>query len=514
MHPLVRPLLEREQLLGVQVPLVVGRRVAREDRLRVVLRPRRPAPGPREPPCPEHTSPRGRPLRGRGAGAPGRERAARRRACGRARSTSSSARSTSSARARRSGWRSSEDRLPSMILFGPPGVGKTTLARIVAETHGRRVRGALGGLGPRRRRSSGHRAGARPARRERAADDPLHRRDPPLQQGAAGLRAARGRGRPRDADRRDHGEPLLRGELGAALALHGDRARGARRRRSSRRSSARRRGRARAPSCPATIARARRRTSRRRRAQPRSRSSSSRTTTARAEGEPIAERHVLDAARKRPLLYDRKGDQHYDFASAFIKSMRGGDADASVYYLAAMLEAGEDPRFIARRMVILASEDVGNADPRALERRGRGGARARARRAAGGAAQPRPGGDLPRPRAEVERVRDGDLGGAPRRARARERAAAGDAPLDGPPKRREGPRPRRGLRLPARRPAGFELEYLPEQLRGRRYYRPGDPLEGLDLEAVAEYLHTRGEPDAAAKVEELARSRRAPTEPQ
>jgi len=88
--------------------------------------------------------------------------------------------------------------------------------------------------------------------------------------------------------------------------------------------------------------------------------------TADAEGSTLTEEHVLDAARKRPLLYDRKGDQHYDFASAFIKSMRGGDADASVYYLAAMLEAGEDPRFIARRMVILASEDVGNADPNAL----------------------------------------------------------------------------------------------------------------------------------------------------
>ncbi len=88
--------------------------------------------------------------------------------------------------------------------------------------------------------------------------------------------------------------------------------------------------------------------------------------TARAEGVPLEERHVLDSARKRPLRYDRAGDQHYDFASAFIKSMRGSDPDAAVYYLAAMLEAGEDARFIARRMVILASEDVGNADPRAL----------------------------------------------------------------------------------------------------------------------------------------------------
>ncbi len=88
--------------------------------------------------------------------------------------------------------------------------------------------------------------------------------------------------------------------------------------------------------------------------------------TANTEDGQISEALVLDASRKRPLLYDRKGDQHYDFASAFIKSMRGGDADATVYYLAAMLEAGEDARFIARRMVILASEDIGNADPNAL----------------------------------------------------------------------------------------------------------------------------------------------------
>jgi putative ATPase len=88
--------------------------------------------------------------------------------------------------------------------------------------------------------------------------------------------------------------------------------------------------------------------------------------TARAEGAGLAERHVDDAARKRPLAYDKGGDRHYDFISAWIKSTRAGDVQASVYYLAAMLEGGEDARFIARRMVVLASEDIGNADPQAL----------------------------------------------------------------------------------------------------------------------------------------------------
>jgi putative ATPase len=88
--------------------------------------------------------------------------------------------------------------------------------------------------------------------------------------------------------------------------------------------------------------------------------------TADAAGEPLSERHVEDAARKRPLVYDKTADAHYDFISAFIKSMRGSDPDASVYYLASMLESGEDARYIARRMIVLASEDIGNADPRAL----------------------------------------------------------------------------------------------------------------------------------------------------
>src|SRR5204862_6165960 len=73
-----------------------------------------------------------------------------------------------------------------------------------------------------------------------------------------------------------------------------------------------------------------------------------------------------DSIQRKALDYDATGDAHYDVASAFIKSMRGSDPDAAVYWLARMLEAGEDPRFIARRVVILAAEDVGNADPQAL----------------------------------------------------------------------------------------------------------------------------------------------------
>ena len=75
---------------------------------------------------------------------------------------------------------------------------------------------------------------------------------------------------------------------------------------------------------------------------------------------------AADGAQERVLGYDRQGDEHYDTISAFIKSMRGSDPDASLYWLAKMLEAGEDIKFIARRMIILASEDIGNADPMAL----------------------------------------------------------------------------------------------------------------------------------------------------
>ncbi len=82
--------------------------------------------------------------------------------------------------------------------------------------------------------------------------------------------------------------------------------------------------------------------------------------------EPVTIRHAEDALQRRAVLYDKGGDRHYDMISAWIKATRGSDPDASLLYLAAMLEGGEDPRFIVRRMVILASEDIGNADPQAL----------------------------------------------------------------------------------------------------------------------------------------------------
>ncbi|HEV2819838.1 MAG TPA: hypothetical protein VGW11_04965 [Solirubrobacteraceae bacterium] len=81
---------------------------------------------------------------------------------------------------------------------------------------------------------------------------------------------------------------------------------------------------------------------------------------------PVDLARAEEALQRRALRYDKGGDQHYDLISAWIKATRASDPDASLYYLAVMLEGGEDPRFIARRMIILASEDVGNADPQAL----------------------------------------------------------------------------------------------------------------------------------------------------
>jgi putative ATPase len=89
-------------------------------------------------------------------------------------------------------------------------------------------------------------------------------------------------------------------------------------------------------------------------------------TTKPTQNLEITDELVMRVAQQRIALYDKKGDQHYDIISAFIKSVRGSDPNAAVYWLARMIEGGEDVKFIARRMVILASEDIGNANPNAL----------------------------------------------------------------------------------------------------------------------------------------------------
>ena len=84
-------------------------------------------------------------------------------------------------------------------------------------------------------------------------------------------------------------------------------------------------------------------------------------------GEKVTVETIEQSLDKAAVRYDRDGDQHYDVISAFIKSIRGSDVDAALHYLARMLVAGEDPRFVARRLMILASEDIGMADPTALQ---------------------------------------------------------------------------------------------------------------------------------------------------
>jgi len=192
--------------------------------------------------------------------------------------------------------------------------------------------------------------------------------------------------------------------------------------------------------------------------------------TAQAADEPMSEAHVEDAARKRPLVYDKAADAHYDFISAFIKSMRGSDPDASVYYLAAMLESGEDARYIARRMIVLASEDIGNADPRALL-------------VAVAAAQAVEHVGLPEARLNLAQA-------AIYLARAPKSNASYDAlkRATRDVQERGNIRPPKALRdaswygrklghgegyvYPHANPAGFDVDHLPDELKGTTYYEP------------------------------------------
>ncbi len=184
----------------------------------------------------------------------------------------------------------------------------------------------------------------------------------------------------------------------------------------------------------------------------------------------ITEENVEDAARKRPVVYDKASDAHYNFTSAFIKSMRGSDPDAAVYYLAAMLEGGEDARFIARRMIVLASEDIGNADPRALL-------------VAVAAAHAVEHVGLPEARLNLAQTAI-YLARAPKSNASyiALKEATADVQEHGnvraPKALRDGSWYGRklghgeGYVYPHDDPAGFEVDYLPDELKGREYYRP------------------------------------------
>ena len=175
--------------------------------------------------------------------------------------------------------------------------------------------------------------------------------------------------------------------------------------------------------------------------------------------------------RKRPLVYDKGGDRHYDTISAFIKSMRGSDPDAAVYYLAAMLEAGEDARFIARRMIVLASEDVGNADPQALvvavaaahalEHVGLPEARLNLAQAAIYLAR------APKSNASYVAIKEATRD-VQERGNLRPPKSLRDTSYAGAKKLGHG----KGYVYPHEDERGFDVDYLPDELKGTTYYRP------------------------------------------
>jgi putative ATPase len=192
-----------------------------------------------------------------------------------------------------------------------------------------------------------------------------------------------------------------------------------------------------------------------------------------ADGE-VGVAAIEDALQRKAIDYDRQGDRHYDFVSAWIKATRGSDADASLYYLAVMLEGGEDPRFIARRMVILASEDVGNADPQALL------VADAAARAVDRVGLPECALNLAQAAVYLALAPKSNAsykGLSAARAEVREHGAKTppdylrDAHYPGAAKLGRG----EGYRYPHDEPGGLsDQPLLPEELRGRRFYEPTD----------------------------------------
>jgi putative ATPase len=193
--------------------------------------------------------------------------------------------------------------------------------------------------------------------------------------------------------------------------------------------------------------------------------------TAQAEGVPLEERHVDDAARRRPVVYDKDGDAHYDFVSAFIKAIRGSDPDAALFYLASMLEGGEDPRYIARRLIVHASEDIGMADSRALL------VATAAAHAVEHVGLPEAKLNLAHATIYLARAPKSNsviaaLGAAGRAVREhgalRRPKPLRDAHYPGARKLGHGS----GYVYPPSDPSGYDVDYLPDELKGSTFYEP------------------------------------------
>ncbi|MFC9985784.1 AAA family ATPase, partial [Microbacterium keratanolyticum] len=202
----------------------------------------------------------------------------------------------------------------------------------------------------------------------------------------------------------------------------------------------------------------------------------------------ITDDDVAQAVDRALLRYDRQGDEHYDVVSAFIKSIRGSDVDAALHYLARMIEAGEDPRFIARRLVISAAEDVGLADPQAL------GIAVAAADAVAFIGMPE--GRIPLAEATIylattaksnaayvgidaaiADIRAGGFGRVPVHLR--------DAHYPGAKRLGHG----KGYRYPHDADAGIVAQqYLPDELRGRTYYAPKQLGAERDVHARLERI--------------------------